>query len=96
MLCFRKEVITMQLGTIQLPLTTIQALGSIAKGQGKSTEQFAFELLEAQIIATTSFDEILSPIRQGFQESGMSDDEITSMFENARDEVYQENLTKNK
>ena len=86
----------MELGTIQLPVTTIQALGSIAKEQGKSTEQYVFELLETQIIASTSFDEILAPIRQGFKESGMSEDEITAMFEEAREEVYQESLSKKK
>lgn len=86
----------MELGTIQLPTRTIQAIGDIAKEKGKSTEQFVYEVLETQILASKSFDEILAPIRQGFKESGMSEDEITAMFEKARDEVYQENLAKKK
>ena len=86
----------MELGTIQLPIRTIQALNGIAKEKGKTTEQYVTEVLETQILASTSFDEILAPIRQGFKESGMSEDEITSMFEKARDEVYQESLTKKK
>ena len=43
-------------------------------------------------LAEKSFDEILAPIRKGFQESGMSEDEIMEMFEEAREEVYQEKL----
>ena len=42
-------------------------------------------------LAQKSFREILAPIHQGFEESGMSEDEITEMFEKAREEVWQEN-----
>jgi predicted DNA-binding protein len=86
----------MELGTIQLPMRTIQALSDIAREKGKTTEQYVYEILETQILASKSFDEILAPIRQGFKESGMSEDEITAMFEKARDEVYQDNLAKKK
>ena len=37
-----------------------------------------------------SFAEILAPIHKGFEESGMSEDEILKMFEEARKEVWQE------
>ncbi len=41
-------------------------------------------------LAEKSFDEILAPIQKGFEESGMSEDEIMQMFEEAREEVWQE------
>ncbi len=41
-------------------------------------------------LAEKSFDEILAPIQKGFEESGLSEDEIMQMFEEAREEVWQE------
>lgn len=37
-----------------------------------------------------TFDSILAPARQGFAQSGMTDEEIDAMFEDARDEVRRE------
>ncbi len=37
-----------------------------------------------------SFDEILAPVRQGFQKSRMSEDEILEFFEEVREEIWQE------
>lgn len=52
------------------------------------------EKLEA--LSEKSFDEILAPVRQGFQESGLSEDELTELFEEAREEVYQERKSNGK
>jgi hypothetical protein len=41
-------------------------------------------------LAQKSFREILAPIQKGFQESGMSEDEILEFFEEVREEVWQE------
>lgn len=43
-----------------------------------------------------SFAEILAPVHKEFEESGMSEEEIMEMFEEAREEVWQEkrNLTR--
>jgi hypothetical protein len=41
-----------------------------------------------------TFDEILDPVRQGFAESGMSEAELTALFEDAREEVWQERQAK--
>ncbi len=37
-----------------------------------------------------TLDEILEPIRQGFAESGMTEEELEHLFEEAREEVWQE------
>jgi hypothetical protein len=41
-------------------------------------------------VASRTFDEILAPIREGWQQSGMTEDEITALFQETRDEVRQE------
>lgn len=46
-------------------------------------------LISSDLLAAKSFDEILAPIRQTFQVSGMSEDEGEALFEEAREEVYQ-------
>lgn len=43
-------------------------------------------------LSDSSFDEILAPVRQGFDESGMTEDELLEFFEEVREEVYQEKL----
>jgi hypothetical protein len=35
-----------------------------------------------------TFDEILAPMRQGFAESGLTDEELTALLEEAREEVW--------
>jgi hypothetical protein len=40
--------------------------------------------------ADRTFDEILAPVRQGFQESGLTEEELKKLFEEAREEVWQQ------
>jgi hypothetical protein len=44
--------------------------------------------------ASKTFDEVLAPIREGWQQSGMTEDEITALFEETRDEVRKERRTR--
>lgn len=37
-----------------------------------------------------TLDDVLRPFREGFDRSGLSDDELTALFEEARDEVWNE------
>lgn len=82
----------MDLTIKELSPEKIQTLDAIAKSKGKSAEQYVRDWIESEILSTKSFDEILAPIRQGFEESGMSEEDITAMFEQAREEVYQERV----
>src|SRR4051812_26599565 len=41
-----------------------------------------------------TFDDILAPVRQGFAESGLTDEELTTLFEDAREEAWQERQEK--
>jgi hypothetical protein len=67
------------------------ALEQRARERGYTdAKQYVERLIAADLLAAKSFDEILAPIRQTFQESGMSEDELEALFEEAREEVYQE------
>ncbi len=69
-----------------------------AEKGGVKFEDYVKSLLEEASIrreklaalSEKSFDEILAPVRKGFQESGLSEDELTELFEEVRGEVYQE------
>jgi hypothetical protein len=57
-------------------------------------KQYIERLIHTDLLAAKSFDEILAPIRKTFQESDMSEDELEKLFEEAREEVYQERKAK--
>jgi len=80
----------MDLTITAIPPEKMQTLETLARSKGKNAEEYVRELIETEILATKSFDEILTPIRQGFKESGLSEDELIALFEEAREEVYQE------
>jgi hypothetical protein len=77
--------------TITVADETKSALEQRARERGYSdVSKYVERLISTDLLAAKSFDEILVPIRQTFQESGMSDDEMEALFEEAREEVYQE------
>jgi flagellar biosynthesis/type III secretory pathway protein FliH len=79
-----------------LPPETRKALDEKAQHSGKSAADYVRDLIEADLLASRSFDEILAPMRQGFKESGMSEEELDALFEEAREEGYQERQAKKK
>jgi len=67
------------------------ALEQRARERGcDDVNKYVERLIATDLLAAKSFDEILAPIRRTFQESGMSEDDLDALFEEARDEVYQE------
>lgn len=82
----------MDLTITQLPPETMQALNALAAEKGKSPEEYVRDVIEREISKSKSFREILAPIQKGFQESGMTEEELIAMFEEAREDVYQESL----
>ncbi len=71
---------TTTLEITDLPLELFQALGEKARQKGKSPAALVRELIEVEVLAAPSFDEILMPIRQGFKESGMSGEEAEAFL----------------
>ncbi|NOT58684.1 MAG: hypothetical protein HOP19_00490 [Acidobacteria bacterium] len=87
------EVETECLEIVGLPSGTTYALEELARSNGnKSAEEYARLLLEAKVLAQKPFKEILAPTREGFAESGMTDDELAALVENAREDFYRKRL----
>ncbi len=83
----------MQTETIEitgLPLGTITALEELVRSRGKSIEDYLRDLIQTDILSERPFSEILEPIRRSFDESGMREEELDALFEEAREKVDQE------
>jgi hypothetical protein len=72
-------------------------LRELARASGRDLSEYVHRVLAEQIrfgrgprTAAKSFDEVLAPVREGWRQSGMTEDEITALFEETRDEVRRE------
>lgn len=80
---------------ITVPDETKLALEQRARERGCSdVNKYVERLITTDLLSAKSFDEILAPIRQSFQESGISEDELEALLEETREEVYQEQKAK--
>lgn len=71
---------------ITVPDETKSALEQRARERGCSdVNKYVERLITTDLLAAKPFDEILAPIRKTFQESGMSEDDLISLFEEARE-----------
>ncbi|MEW6128656.1 MAG: hypothetical protein AB1757_16575 [Acidobacteriota bacterium] len=82
------------IATSELELEVEPLLEERAKADGCDVQSYVKQLVKNDTFRQQTFDEILAPIRKTFQESGMSEDELMMLFEEARDEVYQERRAK--
>ena len=87
------EVETERIEITGLPPGTLGALEELGRDIGKSAEEFARMVLEAKLLALKPFREILAPFRQGFRESGMTEDELDALVEQARIDFHRERPT---
>ncbi len=84
--------------TIDLPSEVETKVKSQASNDGLKVEDYVKTLIKEasdrrermESNSEKSFGEILAPMQKGFQESGMSEDEILEFFEEVREEVWQE------
>ena len=60
---------------------TVHAIDETAKRQGITPEAAALELLETALLAQRPFEEIVEPIAQSFDESGMTEEELDELTE---------------
>ncbi len=83
------EVETERLEVSGLPSGTTQALEELGRSNGaKGAADYARLVLEAKILAHKPFREILAPARAGFAESGVTDEELDVLVEQARVDFY--------
>jgi hypothetical protein len=70
------------------------ALRKKAKAGGFEVKVYLEKLVEKDVERPKTLDEILAPFRREVEESGISDEELDALVEEAREEIYQENLAK--
>lgn len=76
-----------------LPEGTREAIKELSQSKGKSSEEYLRTLIEAEVLSQQTFAEILAPIREGFRKSGMTEEQLDALFEEARRNVHQEEPT---
>ena len=76
-----------------LPVGTRRALEELARENDQTAEDYARMVLEAKILAQKPFREILAPVREGFEETGITDDELAALVEKAREDFHRERPT---
>jgi hypothetical protein len=84
-----------QTHTIQIsgiPGELLRRLDERVRERGGNRSGYIRELVEREIRKPT-LSEILAPFRQQVKESGISDEELMALFEEAREEVWQEKQT---
>ena len=73
--------------TIELEPEIESLLEERAKADGCDVKGYVKKLIEKDVNRKRTFDEILAPFRQAVEKSGISDDELDSLFREARKEV---------
>ncbi len=75
--------------TIDLPKEVETALKKKALADGTDIQNYILETLKIKAFKP-SLDEILAPVRQDFEESGMSEDDLNVFLDDLREKVWQE------
>jgi hypothetical protein len=73
--------------TLELPADTERLLTARAQAAGKTVEEFALSELE-RAAKRLSWAEIAAPFAADFAASGMTEDELDALVEEAREEIY--------
>jgi plasmid stability protein len=78
--------------TISLSPETERELEARAAERGQNVEAYVHSLIEQAVSpsAQMGFDELLAPIRSDFEATGMTADELDTLFSGARDAVWEE------
>ena len=72
-----------------VPEETLRLLDKHILQQGGDRSAYIRELFDRELRSPT-LTELLAPFRKQVDDSGMSEDELNDLFEEARDEVFQE------
>lgn len=74
--------------TLTLPSELERQLRARAAECGKDVETVARELLEQGVSTRPTLDAILAPFRHQVAASGLNEDDLTALFEEARADVH--------
>lgn len=73
-----------------LPEGTREAIQELSKSKGNSADEYLRTLIEAALLSQQTFADILAPIREGSRKSGMTEEQLDALFEDARHKIHQE------
>lgn len=81
----------MQVIQVQLSDELLRRLDERARETGgMNRADYIRELIEEDVERQSSLDDILRPFRKQVEASGMTDAELTSLFDDAREEAFEE------
>ena len=77
--------------TITIDLSAEQQRRLVAKAaqDGHELSAYVHQLIDRDLEAE-SLDAILAPVRRNFEQSGMTDEELSALVEEVREEIWQE------
>lgn len=67
-----------------------------ADAAGKDPAEYARALIEREMLAEGSFDEILGPIRKAFRKSGITERQLDQLVNRARKDIIRSGGTRGK
>jgi hypothetical protein len=77
--------------TIDLNPEEERRLSERAARHGEDVGSFIHRLIAREIqTPATTLDQVLAPVRQQFEESGMTDEELATLVEEVREEIWRE------
>jgi hypothetical protein len=79
---------SLSLQDLGLKASLLKAVGKKAKHEGKTLPEYVRWLIERDMLADKSFDEILKPVRADFHKSGITEDQLDEIVERARNPPY--------
>jgi hypothetical protein len=91
--------------TISLPPETERALRERAACAGQTVERYIQQLVEQELGGTSggprspgrspsSLAETLAPVREEFEQSGLTDEDLATLVEEVREKIWQEKQTR--
>ncbi len=78
--------------TLTIPLSPEEEkrLLAHAAANGQDVASYVLQIVKEQIAKSLTFDQIFAPLRKEVEESSIADDELDTLFRQAREEVWQE------
>src|SRR5579862_7828972 len=87
----------MQTHTIEvtgIPDSILELLDARAREKGSDRNTYLRDLIERDVKNTTTLRDLFAPVREDIRASGMSEEEVDRLFEEARQEAYRERQAK--
>jgi len=69
-------------------LKPAKAVTRRAKKEGKTLAEYVRSLIERDLLLGGSFDELLRPVREGFKNAGVTDEQLESLVTKARKDIH--------